>query len=97
MPKPRNDLIDRLQYLALRLAAMAMHCWPIEVNLSVARALGDLIYTIDKKHRDRALHNLRRGFPHLPEARIQGLARRQGLVPADPTQTTYVRLRPGSR
>ena len=29
--------------------------------------------------------------------RIQGLARRQGLVPADPTQTTYVRLRPGSR
>jgi cell division protein FtsL len=29
--------------------------------------------------------------------RIQGLARRQGLVPADPTQTTYVQLRPGSR
>lgn len=29
--------------------------------------------------------------------RIQGLARREGLVPADPTQTTYVRLRPGSR
>lgn len=29
--------------------------------------------------------------------RIQGMARRQGLVPADPTQTTYVRLRPGSR
>ena len=29
--------------------------------------------------------------------RIQGLARRQGLVPADPSQTTYVRLRPGSR
>jgi cell division protein FtsL len=29
--------------------------------------------------------------------RIQALARRQGLVPADPTQTTYVRLRPGSR
>jgi cell division septal protein FtsQ len=29
--------------------------------------------------------------------RIQGLARRLGLVPADPTQTTYVRLRPGSR
>ena len=29
--------------------------------------------------------------------RIQNLARREGLVPADPTQTTYVRLRPGSR
>jgi hypothetical protein len=29
--------------------------------------------------------------------RIQGLAHRLGLVPADPSQTTYVRLRPGSR
>ena len=28
--------------------------------------------------------------------RIQGLARREGLVPADPTQTTYVRLPPRS-
>jgi cell division protein FtsL len=30
--------------------------------------------------------------------RIQGLAQREGLVPADPTQTTYVRLgRGGTR
>jgi len=29
--------------------------------------------------------------------RIQSLARREGLVQADPTQTTYVRIRPGSR
>ena len=29
--------------------------------------------------------------------RIQSLARREGLVPADPIQTTYVRIRPGSR
>ena len=29
--------------------------------------------------------------------RLQGLARREGLVAADPTQTTYVRLRPGTR
>jgi hypothetical protein len=29
--------------------------------------------------------------------RIQALAHRQGLVPADPTQTTYVRLGPGPR
>jgi hypothetical protein len=27
--------------------------------------------------------------------RLQALARQAGLVPADPTQTTYVRLRPG--
>ena len=29
--------------------------------------------------------------------RIQTLAHRDGLVPADPTQTTYVRLRPRAR
>ena len=29
--------------------------------------------------------------------RIQRLARRQGLVPADPSQTMYVRLGPRSR
>jgi cell division protein FtsL len=29
--------------------------------------------------------------------RIQSLARREGLVSADPTQTTYVRLRPRAR
>ena len=29
--------------------------------------------------------------------RIQTLAHQAGLVPADPTQTTYVRLRPGAR
>jgi hypothetical protein len=29
--------------------------------------------------------------------RIQQLAHEQGLVPADPTQTTYVRLRPPAR
>ena len=29
--------------------------------------------------------------------RIQALARKQGLVPVDPTQTTYVRLGPRAR
>ena len=29
--------------------------------------------------------------------RIQTLAHRDGLIPADPTQTTYVRLRPRAR
>ena len=76
MGKKRNDLIDRLQYLGLRLAAFAMHCWPVDLNLAIARALGDCVYTIDKKHRDRALHNLRRGFPDLSETQIQKLARR---------------------
>src|SRR5688572_32993970 len=76
MAKPRNDLIDRLQYVALRLVHMVMHCWPIELNLAVARAIADGVYTIDKKHRDRAIGNLRRSFPDMPQQQLEELARR---------------------
>jgi KDO2-lipid IV(A) lauroyltransferase len=76
MGKERIDLVDRLQYLALRLASMALHCFPIESNLAAARGLGDLVYLIDRKHRERALGNLQRSFPELPAAQRQVLARR---------------------
>jgi KDO2-lipid IV(A) lauroyltransferase len=76
MARPRSDLIDRLQYLALRIGSMFMHCWPVDANLALARLLGDLVFRIDKKHRDRAIHNLRRGFPDLPASEVERLARR---------------------
>lgn len=75
MPKSRNDLIDRLQYLGLRLVSMMLHCWPVRLNLAAARLLGDFMYLVDRKHRDRALANLRRCFPELSEAQRQELAR----------------------
>jgi KDO2-lipid IV(A) lauroyltransferase len=53
-----------------------MHCWPVDLNLAVARLLGDAVYTIDKKHRNRAITNLRRSFPTMPEHQLQHLARR---------------------
>src|SRR5689334_1766104 len=67
MAKPRNDFIDRLQYIGLRLVTMSLHCWPVELNLEVAKLLGNIMYTVDRKHRDRALGNLRRSFPEMPE------------------------------
>ena len=76
MAKPRSDLIDRLQYIGLRLVSMMMHCWPIELNYAVARLIGDFMYTLDKRHRDRALGNLRRSFPDMPERERQQMARR---------------------
>ena len=76
MAKPRNDFIDRIQYIGLRLVHMAMHCWPIELNLAIARLIGDGVYTIDKKHRDRAIGNLRRSFPDMPQQQLEELARR---------------------
>jgi Kdo2-lipid IVA lauroyltransferase/acyltransferase len=74
--KPRNDFIDLLQYLGLRLVSMALHCWPVDLNLQIAKSLGNLMYAIDRRHRDRALGNLRRSFPNMPQRQREELAKR---------------------
>jgi Kdo2-lipid IVA lauroyltransferase/acyltransferase len=76
MGKQRNDLIDRIQYIGLRLVSMAMHSWPVEANMRVAELLGNFMYAVDRKHRDRALGNLRRSFPDMPEPLRREMARR---------------------
>jgi KDO2-lipid IV(A) lauroyltransferase len=76
MPKERNDLLDRLQYFAARTVAMMMQCWPVNSNLRTAKRLGGLLYRFDRKHRERALANLRRSFPELTEKQREVLARR---------------------
>jgi KDO2-lipid IV(A) lauroyltransferase len=76
MGKPRNDFIDRLQYIGLRLVSMTMHSWPVEANLRVAEMIGDFVYRIDRRHRERALANLRRSFPDMPESVREKMARR---------------------
>src|SRR3954452_12228314 len=76
MAKPRNDFIDRLQYIGLRLVTMSLHCWPVELNLDVAKLLGNIMYALDKRHRERALGNLRRSFPDMPEKQRHEMARR---------------------
>ncbi len=76
MAKKRNAIIDYLQYLGLRVVSMMLHCWPVNANLQTAKLLGDFIYTIDRKHRMRAIHNLRRGFPDMPPAQVEQMARR---------------------
>lgn len=76
MAKERNDLIDRLQYIGLRLVTMGLHCFAVDRNLRTAKMLGNFIYTVDRKHRERALANIRRSFPHMSEQQCQDLARR---------------------
>jgi KDO2-lipid IV(A) lauroyltransferase len=76
MGKERIDFIDRLQYLGLRLVTMGLHCFPVERNLRTAKLLGNFMYAVDRKHRERALANLRRSFPHMSEEERQDLARR---------------------
>ena len=76
MAKERNDFLDRLVYLALRVASMLMHSWPVSLNLHVAQAIGNFMYAVDKKHRERALGNLRRSFPDMPQRQRELMARR---------------------
>jgi KDO2-lipid IV(A) lauroyltransferase len=76
MAKPRNKAIDLIQYLGLRLVSMGLHSFPVDANLQTAKLLGDLMYAVDRKHRDRALGNLRRSFPDMPETQRKLMARR---------------------
>jgi KDO2-lipid IV(A) lauroyltransferase len=76
MAKKRIDLIDRLAYLALRLISMILHCFPVNANLQTAKLLGSALYRFDRKHRERALGNLRRSLPELSSEQRQALAKR---------------------
>jgi KDO2-lipid IV(A) lauroyltransferase len=75
MAKPRNDFYDRLQYFALRMFTMMLHTWPVELNLMGARLCGDIMYFLDKRHRDRALHNIKRSFPGISDERARRACR----------------------
>ena len=71
-----RDLFDRVVYVAARLVSVAMHAFPVNVNLRTAKLLGSGLYLIDRRHRERALANLRRSFPEMPERQRERLARR---------------------
>src|SRR4051794_9466782 len=64
--KERNDLLDRLQYIGLRLVSMILHCFPVDMNLQTAKLIGSIMYRVDRKHRQRAMGNLTRSFPKMP-------------------------------
>src|SRR5215210_1830502 len=74
--KQRSDLADRLQYVGLRLVSMVLHSFPVDANLKTAELLGDFMYRVDRRHRQRAEGNLRRSFPELSETQRSALARR---------------------
>jgi KDO2-lipid IV(A) lauroyltransferase len=72
----RQRIIWYLQYVALRLVEMGLQCFAIDTNLVTARLAGDLLYWFDKKHRDRAMENLRASFPGAGEQALRRIARR---------------------
>ena len=74
--KARNDLLDRLVYLALRVVSMAVHSWGVGVALELAKAVGTAMYVLDARHRARAMGNLRRSFPEMSERTLRKMAHR---------------------
>lgn len=62
-------------YLALRVWAFVMECFPIDANLATAKMLGDFWWYLSPKHRDRAVGNLRASFPEKSEAELAHIAR----------------------
>lgn len=79
--KPRAALLKvlgtRLQYPALRIWAMLMGCFPIELNLRTARVMGRVWWLLMKRHRERAMENLRYAFgDQYDESRLREIAKR---------------------
>jgi KDO2-lipid IV(A) lauroyltransferase len=64
------------QYVALRAVEMLLQCFPIEDNLKAASLVGDLLYLLDRRHRQRALENLRASFPEKSDAELRRIARK---------------------
>lgn len=76
MARNQSALLNYTQYLALRLGAMAMHTFPVELNLNSAASIGSLLYRHSYRHRSRADAHLRMAMPGLPERERSRVAER---------------------
>ena len=75
MAKPRSKAKDILTYLALRVAAAVLHMLPVRWSYAAAACIGNLMYRLDKRHRDRAIAHLRTSFPDWPEQKLHETCR----------------------
>jgi KDO2-lipid IV(A) lauroyltransferase len=73
--KTRNNTLDCVAYLGVRLFAMFVHMCDWRTNYRTARWLGDVLYRFDRRHRRRALAHLRLSFPDWPEERYRRIAK----------------------
>jgi len=75
MARRRSRILDWATYVAARLAAMLLQVFPIEMLYGIADRLADVLYRVDRRHRERALGHLRRSFPDWSPQRIEETAR----------------------
>ncbi len=69
-----GPIVSFAQYFGARFTAMMLGLFPVNANLKTARDIGSLLYHIDKKHRKRALENLRASFPEKSDAELAEIA-----------------------
>jgi Kdo2-lipid IVA lauroyltransferase/acyltransferase len=75
MAKPA-PILHLAQYLGARFAAMILGMFPVNANLQTVRQIGSIVYRLDRKHRRRALENLRASFPEKSDAELDAIAER---------------------
>lgn len=75
MAKPRNKVLDYLQYVGLRLFATFVHMFSHRANYRTARWVGEVLWRVDKRHRDMAIHHLQKSFPDWPIEKVRRTAR----------------------
>jgi KDO2-lipid IV(A) lauroyltransferase len=76
-PNRRLALRHLLEYAALRMWALIIGCFPIEMNLKTAKLMGNIWWLLMKRHRLRAMDNLRPALGgRYAEAQLWKIARR---------------------
>jgi Kdo2-lipid IVA lauroyltransferase/acyltransferase len=75
MAKRRSALGDHAVYLAVRLFVCAVQAMTWDLAMSLARGMAWVFRTVDRRHRQVVLDNLRSAFPDLDKAALDRLLR----------------------
>ena len=75
MARHQSALTNWSQYIAARMAAMALMMFDVEPDLRAAARLGRWLYRFDHRHRTRATQAIATSFPQLPPNRVRAIVR----------------------
>jgi Kdo2-lipid IVA lauroyltransferase/acyltransferase len=73
--KTRNRLLDYLAYQGVRIFAMFVHMFPVRTNYHTAAIIGNLMWRLDHRHRNRAIEHIRRSFPDWSQDKLDKVSR----------------------
>lgn len=74
--RKRSRFLDRLVYELLRLLGAVARMFPFRMGITMAMLFADLVFYLDRRHRQVTIENLRLSFPGHSESELHALARR---------------------